>query len=81
MILLQLGCVTCSYMLFFAIFVGKITLVCLLSPTAPPGDKLAGLSSLNEILMASVTTVQSFMHVIALKRKFWYSEDVNKNPI
>ena len=48
-------------MLFFAIFVGKITLVCILSHIAPPGGKFVRLPSLNESLMASVSTVQNFM--------------------
>ena len=37
-------------MLVFAIFVDKITLVCILSPNAPLGGKFVGLPSLNEIL-------------------------------
>lgn len=40
-----------SYMLFFAVFVGKNTLICILSPTAPLGGKFVGLSSLNESLI------------------------------
>ena len=39
-------------MLVFAIFVDKITLVCILSPNAPLGGKFVGLPSLNEILCA-----------------------------
>ena len=57
-------------MLFYAIFVSKITLVCILSPTAPPGGKFVGLPSLKESLMASVSIVQNF--ILLKKSAQWF---------